>query len=182
MFGITGEQEGFEKSGNVPPIVPPITKRRVISDDKLKKVVITPSNTKFNAIDLATNVVELIKEDLDEFRHQVETLTKEYSDFLRTEILPHLIAFDAAVDYNRSLLSDGIGRKDVATDDSLSTSLKWLLHMKVINKFSEKLDIDLSATSKISDNIAELMRSDLSKSASYNSLSTLGRVVSKGSL
>lgn len=177
MFGITDNDD-------VSPQVDRMAankKRRLIADNKKgsrKTITIQPPPPKIDHADLATNVVELSREDIDEFKADVEVLTKEYSDFLRKSIIPHVLAFDAAVDYNKALMVDGLGREDVTTDNSLIISLKWLLHVQVIEFFTNKLQIKDSP--QVYEKLAELMKSELAKASTYSDSSTVGLVKSIG--
>jgi hypothetical protein len=177
IFGITddGDDPPMKKLGNLPPN----HRKKMIPDNKRgqrKTITVEPPPPKVDPTDLATNVVELSPEDIDEFKSDVESLTKEYSDFLRKNVIPHLMAFDAAVDYNKALMVDGLGRDDVTTDNSLLISLKWLLHVQVVEYFCTKLNIKDSPATY--EKLADLMKSELAKASTYSDQSTVGVVKS----
>jgi hypothetical protein len=154
--------------------------KKVISDRKIgKRMEVKPYPEKIDPKHLATNVVELEKRDIEEFKERVKDLTQEYSDFLRKNVLPHVIAFDAAIEYNRALIIDGIGREDVVTDNSLLVSLKWLLHTQAVDFFAKKLGVEVSLD--LYEKLNDLMKSELSKSSSYVDSGTVGVVKSRES-
>jgi hypothetical protein len=146
----------------------PAARNKIIADRKLKKRQLS-SNTltlkkpqpKPDVKDLATNVVDLLDSDIDEFSKDLTNLTKDYIDILRKEVIPHMAALDAAIDYVQALMSDGLGREDISSDTSIQTAQKWVLLGHFIERLSMKYGI--ARNEHISEKLATLMFNELSK-------------------
>lgn len=171
IFGVTDGDEEHEIMAR--------KNRKLIPENKLgkrKTITIQPPPPKTDPKDLATNVVELLEEDLQEFKEDLEQLTKDYTDLLRKEVVPHLLALDAAVDYTKALMVDGLGREDVSTDNSLIITLKWLLLGNFIKAVTKKYE--LQGNNHFDERLADLMKADLAKASAYNDPNTVGVVKS----
>ena len=162
---------------------------RIVADRKIGKqyAKIVPQNVPgFDARRLASNAVDIPIEEVEDFRKNTLDLTRKYVDFLRNDILPHFIALDSAIEYSMALMMDGLGRDDIKTDDTLLTSLKWVLHKRALNYFGELAKVDVNS-SEIEQVLAEMYKTDLSKRTAYSTDTvgvvqekTLGTVKSRG--
>ena len=162
---------------------------RIVADRKLGKqyAKIVPQNVPgFDARRLASNAVDIPIDEVEDFRKTTLDLTRKYVDFLRNDILPHFIALDSAIEYSMALMMDGLGRDDIKTDDTLLTSLKWVLHKRALNYFGELAKVDVNS-SEIEQVLAEMYKTDLSKRTAYSTDTvgvvqekTLGTIKSKG--
>ena len=162
---------------------------RIVADRKIGKqyAKIVPQNVPgFDARRLASNAVDIPIEEVEDFRKTTLDLTRKYVDFLRNDILPHFIALDSAIEYSMALMMDGLGRDDIKTDDTLLTSLKWVLHKRALNYFGELAKVDVNS-SEIEQVLAEMYKTDLSKRTAYSTDTvgvvqekTLGTVKSRG--
>ena len=132
-----------------------------------------------DAESLASNVVDIPEKEIVEFRKSTNALTRKYIDFMRRDILPHLIALDSAIDYTQALMQDGLAREDLTTDDSLLITLRWMLHRKATEFFGETLNCKMSGD-HFDQVISELYKTDLLKCATYSS-DTVGVVRKKES-
>lgn len=145
--------------------------------ESLKKIEIKcPEQTEsLDLAKLATNVLELSPEEVQRLKDHIDDLTLDYQEFLSTEIIPHLLAVDRAVDNTRILMMDGLQRKDIVNDSSLLLTLKWLLHFKTVEFIRNKLNLTLN--DKVYENLADLMKQELGlKPAMYGAPQTVGIV------
>lgn len=166
--------------GNTEDDLPKNSEKRVIPKNKMRKVVVEPQKH-INVEELATNVVDFSDEDINKFKSSVEDLTKSYIDILKDKILPHVLALDSAMEYVRALASDGIGRKDVASDNSLQVAQSWVLLDVFISELHKKLGVD--SNPYIKEELAKLMSSELAnKGSSISDSSTVGIVKSNTSI
>lgn len=155
-------------------------KDRVIAERKLgnQYTAKVPNNpNRLDVAALASNAVDIPEREVREFRQSTTDLTRKYVDFLRKQILPHLIALDSAIDYTRALMIDGLSREDVSTDDSLLITLRWMLHRKATAFFGEELGCKMES-GHFDQVISELYKADLTKASTYTS-DTVG-VVKRG--
>ena len=172
IYGVTEDEEQE---------VAPAKRRRIISEQKLRTRKLSPPKPKDSAVDMATNVVHISEEDVAEFAVTLESLTKEYIEVLKKEIIPHMAALDAAIDYMQAMLSDGVGRSDISSDTSIMTVQKWVLLGHFINKINA--NYGFAKNKHIDEKLATLMFNELTKTnpltgMTSSSNSTVGIVTS----
>jgi hypothetical protein len=139
------------------------------------RIELKPPKPKPKPEELATNVVDISEEDIKQFSETLEKLTSEYIDILKTDIVPHMAALDAAIDYVQALLSDGVGRSDISSDTSIQTAQKWILLGHFINRISEKYDI--AKNEHVNEKLAALMLAELAKVNPATGVSTGNGIV-----
>lgn len=150
--------------------------KRIVSDRHLGKqhTIYAPNNEVFDPRKLATNVVDIPESEVVEFQKSTERLASTYIKFLRKDILPHIIALDAAVEYTNALIVDGLARKDVKVDSGILTTMKWVLQQKVVEFFSSTVKSKFD-TAAINALIGELYKTELTKKSEYEP-TTVGQV------
>jgi hypothetical protein len=173
IYGVT-EDEELE--------VAPAKRKKIISEQKMRtkqissnRIELKPPKPKPKPEELATNVVDISEEDIKQFSETLEKLTSEYIDILKTDIVPHMAALDAAIDYVQALLSDGVGRSDISSDTSIQTAQKWILLGHFINRISEKYDI--AKNEHVNEKLAALMLAELAKVNPATGVSTGNGIV-----
>lgn len=165
------------KTTQLPREEKPPAEGKFIPKKKLRRrVVVEPRSDRIDPVDLATNVVDLLDEDVEQFKKNIEDRTKFYIEVLKG-MIPHLLALDSAIDYVRVLMTDGLGREDVVTDSSLIVSMKWMLLIKFVQDLAKDFSIDFPL---LEERLADLYKAELSRSIAYNDPNIVGIVRSLG--
>ena len=131
-----------------------------------EKITVSPElPTRIDPTGLASNVIELSEEQVEQLKSRIAQCKTEYIEFF-IEMLGQMFGLEQAMEHSKVLISDGL-RLEVETDSSLSTIMKWQLQRQAAQFFADRLGIQNNQ--KLDEHFADLLKAEIIRPLSTES-------------